>query len=289
MAPSSKAVYPVRVLGQTATALEAAVLECLEKPRKDAVHRVRTTTRRIEAQLELLELIGRERRAHRNGNGSHARVFPAHREQAEKFRRLLKKLRRAAGEVRDLDVQQNLIDGEAANGAAQPVRKESKDLGRTLKRRRDKRADRLMKLLGRVQTKLPRRVKDLEDALEPAGETVIAEDQLMELVQRWYRHSAAAHTHGVEQGDPDSLHAVRKLAKLARYLAETAPENARRAHKLAERFEALQEAGGQWHDWLILAEIAGQELGGSAELAHRFSQHAEQSLSEFQKRLRYKL
>ncbi len=91
----SPTVQPVRTLREHVTALEAAMMVCLADPRPRAVHRLRTMTRRIEGQLALLAML------------------PASlcKQSAKKLRRILKKFRRAAGEVRDLDVQVDLIDG----------------------------------------------------------------------------------------------------------------------------------------------------------------------------------
>ena len=264
--------HPVKALNETSTALEAAVLECLEKPRKRAVHKVRTTTRRIEAQLHLLRLVD---------------GFPPYEDEAATLAIVLKKLRRAAGAVRDLDVQQDLVAKEI-EAVSPDTAKEAHVLLRSLKKQRDAEAVKLEGLLGDVQRKLPKRINALLSALDPAEKTAIPETKLTALVREWYRKQAEPFGDSGTD-DPERLHGVRKVAKLARYLAETAPEGASRAHGLAERFESIQESGGQWHDWMILSEVAAGELGEAAALPQRFSVHAAEALEDFRKKLRYKV
>jgi CHAD domain-containing protein len=276
MAKPTDAIQPVKVLAQTITALEAAVLECLAKANIKAVHTVRTTTRRIEAQLTLLSLVG---------------GFPPYEDEADKLRRLLKKLRRAAGSVRDKDVQQDLVaaEGEAVDGdGADEARKEARKLKRRLAKHRDAQAETLRKRLEGVRVRLPKRVKALLDALEPAEQTTIAEADLVAKIQQWYRAQTKPYFRAKmkDSDDPNRLHAVRKIAKVARYLAETAPDGAERAHKVAKQFEAIQESGGQWHDWMILSELAAGELSKRATLPQRFAVHASDALADFRKRLR---
>ena len=272
MGSGEKTIRPVKSLEETASALEAAVLECLDKPRTKAVHKVRTTTRRIEAQLSLLPLVG---------------GFPPYEDEAARFAKLLKKLRRAAGVVRDLDVQQDLVATES-KGLSKDAKGEAGKLLRSLKGRRDAEADGLQELLQDLRRKLPRRVRGLLDALEPAEDLAVPETRLIALVRGWYREQTESFA-DAGSDDPERLHGVRKVAKLARYLAETAPESATRARALAHRFEAIQESGGQWHDWMILSEVAAGELGDSAALPQRFSVHAAEALDEFRKKLRYKM
>ena len=85
--------------------------------------------------------------------------------------------------------------------------------------------------------------------------------------------------------DTAQLHELRKRAKLARYLAESAPRSAVAAQRLAKQFATLQQAGGEWHDWLVLAQVAAGELGPSATLSQRFAAHADHALHAFRRRL----
>ena len=88
----------------------------------------------------------------------------------------------------------------------------------------------------------------------------------------------------IERLNSASLHTLRKSAKLCRYIAESAPDDAV-LRQTAERFEAVQEAGGKWHDWLLLTQIAGRFHGRKTELTLRFKKHREAALAEYRLRL----
>ncbi len=64
----------------------------------------------------------------------------------------------------------------------------------------------------------------------------------------------------MHQLDADNLHDFRKGAKKARYIAESAAED---AHALAigKALKKLQDDIGDWHDWLVLADEARTALG----------------------------
>jgi CHAD domain-containing protein len=278
MARTAQSAHPIETLREAVTSLEAAALLCLARPGRKRVHELRVSTRRVEAQLTLLSLLPK---------------LPPHDHEADKAHRLLKKLRRAAGCVRDIDVQRDLIRNEAA-GAPRKLRADARTLRRTLKRQRDHEASALLRLLNKQRDRLPRVFEDLLSTLEPRQSLALTQTQLVALVRRWYAQPAdhspsSAAALPVASDDPQALHAIRKRAKLARYLADSAPETAHAAHRLAAHFEDLQQSGGQWHDWLILSEIADDELGDYSELPHRFAAHAETALHDFRHRLRYKI
>ena len=169
------------------------------------------------------------------------------------------KLRRAAGQVRDLDVQcQAHPREEAASHGA--LRREARRLRRELKRQRDEQAAHLLKVLHKQTANLRPVFEKLLHTLAPAESLALSETQLTGLAHNLYAHPISGPTPAAHN-DTAQLHALRKRAKLARYLAESAPPSAAAAHRLAAHFEKLQEAGGKWHDWLLLTDIAAAELG----------------------------
>lgn len=272
MARSTSTAQPLKTLREQATALEAAMLECLAKPAKRSVHKLRTSTRRIEAQLELLAMLPE---------------LPQHGKPREKLFRMLKKLRQAAGDVRDLDVQRDLISEATKKNSrgrtTDSLLKEAHQLRQGLKQKRDQRAEELLTVVKAEKADLPLAFNRLFDSLEKAGSLSISEADLTALIHTWYsQHTPAAPP---EIDDVEHLHDIRKFAKLARYLAESAPKSAESARRLAARFEDLQEAGGQWHDWLVLAESARDQLGGSAQLPVQFAARAEKCLKSFERRI----
>jgi CHAD domain-containing protein len=281
MAQADQSAHPVQQLREAVASLEASALLCLTKPGKIAVHRLRTSTRRVEAQLELLSML---------------HELPPHQLQAHKAVRLLKQLRQAAGHVRDIDVQRDLVRSEVAatktEGAPSPdgqLRREARRLRRVLKRNGEEAVDHLLRLLHKQRTRLRLVFAELLDALAPAGSVALSEAELIALARDCYRNRRVPSLPDEAPQGPAQLHRIRKRAKLARYLAESAPQSFAEAHRLAASFEALQQAGGEWHDWLILSEFAADELGKSAMLPRRFAALAERTLQEFQLRLSYKI
>jgi len=281
MAQAEQSAHPVQHLRQAVASLEASALHCLTRPGKIAVHRLRTSTRRVQAQLELLSTLP---------------GLPPHDLQANKATRLLKQLRQAAGRVRDIDVQRDLVRGEVADGAAVDVtphsselRCEARRLRRILKRNGEEATDRLLRLLHKQRARLPIVFTELLDALTTAESVALNEAELIAMTRDCFRKLRVPSLPDAAPQEPGALHEIRKRAKLARYLAESAPRSFLEAHHLAARYEELQQAGGEWHDWLVLSEFATDELGNVAMLPHRFAAHVESALQEFQRRLSYKI
>ena len=81
--------------------------------------------------------------------------------------------------------------------------------------------------------------------------------------------------------DEETLHELRKAAKQCRYMAESLPEGSPQAKKLAQRFEYLQEAGGRWHDWLMLEAMSARVHGKKAPLTERYRNHRDAALAEY--------
>lgn len=274
MAKATHAAHPIQTLRETAISLQASIRACLAHPGKAEVHQLRTATRRIEAQLELLSLLP---------------GLPPHRPQKLAALALLKRVRRAAAQVRDVDVQLGLLREKAPAEIGDPGaahRKELRRLRLALKRKRDEHAGSLRRLLRKHQTDVLLIFDELLSALEPAESLALTEADLIALVRTWYTDH---HPLASASADPIALHKIRKRAKLARYLAESAPQSATRARRLAARFEQLQQAGGTWHDWLLLAQLATRKLGESSELAQLLSENATHTLTAYQRQLTRKI
>jgi CHAD domain-containing protein len=253
--------HPIDTLRQYVTELEAAILLCLDKPDKKPVHRLRTMTRRIEAQIALLDIL---------------HVPKTHSREAREARRLLKKIRRAAAEVRDLDVQQDHIaDHTPANSGV-----EARRLREHLASERTRAADKLVQALKKHHAPLAETLESLVNAFNKAGHLTLTAGQLSALTLNWFEQNAPA-----PSDDPDSLHTIRKKAKIARYLAENAPKEARSTRRIAEQFESLQEIGGEWHDWLMLSGLAREHAGESSPLTRAFAQRCARTLASYRHRL----
>jgi CHAD domain-containing protein len=267
---TTAAAHPIKTLREHATALEAAFSVCLAKPTPEAVHRLRSETRRIEAQLALLALIP---------------GLPSHRAAARQIEKRMQKLRHMAGEVRDLDVQLKLIKDEVPKVRGKAKQEEALRDGKAmLKRRRQLREERAQKLVRLIEKRGPKLSAALEgvlSALEPREGFRIAPTALLDVIDRGFRRESAL---GRRNPSDDQLHAIRKAAKVARYQAENAT-GSKTAKMAAKRYEAIQAHGGQWHDWMGLADAAGSELGPDHGIAARFATLRDRHLVTYRGRL----
>src|SRR5579862_3826645 len=98
MAAGNSSAHPIETLRSQSLRLKDALATCLSEPTIAAVHRLRTTIRRVEAQTKLLTQL---------------RGLPPHDRESRTLLKRLKKLRRLAGKVRDLDVQLDLIAAQS--------------------------------------------------------------------------------------------------------------------------------------------------------------------------------
>lgn len=258
-------VQPVLALHGLVTLLDTVVVSTLAHPDETKhIHHLRTTIRRIEAQLELLSLLP---------------VLPGSDEQAVKVRKLLRKLRRSTGHVRDLDVQCNLIRSRS---------KEAEWLRDKLKHQRRQAGKDLVHLLRRNQAALAHKLKSLLEISASTESFAISSTRMAELSRDWYLQQVPAVVQDFRQ-----LHSIRKAAKTARYMAESsllskpgtqAASTALR--RLARALESIQHAGGEWHDWAMLADITHSRLGPASPLAQSSRRHCEESLEVYRQRLK---
>src|SRR5882757_8121433 len=137
---------PVTVFLRQGLELKAAIAACLKKASPKRVHHLRSTTRRIEATLQLLVL---------------SAGIPRIDKQAKSLQRSLRNLRRAAGAVRDADVQYDLL-------AAYHRTPDSKRLREDLTAVRKKSERKLIQRLQQEQKKIELRLNNLEAILTPA-------------------------------------------------------------------------------------------------------------------------
>jgi CHAD domain-containing protein len=194
-----------------------------KEPKSSDVHRFRTNSRRVEALVS---------------------EFAPESGSKQKLIKLLSKLRKKAGKVRDLDVQvtflENLKIPDRQNHRAELLDSLNSERARR-SRKLPKNFDvdtvrKLRKRLRRVSSTIKLdRVDPLRRALErlPKADTV----QLSE----------------------KGLHSFRIAAKRARYLAELAGSAG--ANVFVEELKKAQDAIGEWHDVLKLKQQAEKRFG----------------------------
>ncbi len=280
---NSAITYPVQVLREHLTQIEAAISVCLAEPDPKSVHQLRTETRRVEALLLLLALVP---------------GLPEHRKQAAALLRAIAKLRRAAGKVRDLDVHRKMLESltagddnknKDATGAdsankrsADPagLSKSAKKLRKHMGAERDKAATALEKLLEKRQVKIAGATEDLMSVLEPAEDLTLNAPDVLRDAQSVLTRNGLLKPSEIAALTGKDLHTVRKAAKAARYVAESVADDPA-LREAARALEALQDAGGQWHDTLELARAARRSFGKNHPLTALFRQEREATLEAY--------
>jgi CHAD domain-containing protein len=239
----------------------AALEDCRVRPRTKAVHQLRTTARRLEALLAT----AKRRQPVNRGFGR----------KVDKALKALQPVRKAAGPVRDVDVQLGLLEELLeTKGASLPpegrsvVSREARTLQAKLERRREDAAVELMAVIRASEDKELRRISPLQTGL--TGTTWMS---LLKNARSVERSSAQ----GLKTGDPVSLHEYRKRAKSARYLAEMDKDSAV-AERFAKRMKKVLDAIGTWHDWLLLTQLAKETGGKSSALANEMKKQRDGAL-----------
>jgi len=251
-------------LSKLTATLRANLEKCVTSPEIDPVHDVRTGTRRLQA---MIEAILRER-------GEDASL----QQTATEWLGALKKMRRAAAPVRDLDVHRKLlhklvkdgsrneaaivthapgiVEAPAAELPANPVARQAEHLDAWLHHARQHHAATLKKKAAKLLAKFDDEAAAFASAMKQGARTrrrprsvaIVALESFARLV------------HEMQQLDANNLHNFRKGAKKARYIAESAAEDAH-AIAIGKALKRLQDDIGDWHDWLVLADEARAALG----------------------------
>ncbi len=207
---------------------ERALLKLSAGQDAESVHGFRTTSRRLQTLLE--------------------EVIPDRDRNQKRLLKLLGRLRQRAGKVRDLDVQ--LAALRSLKVPQEPRRKTQLTHG--LIELRAKHEKKLRKMLDKETIReIRKRLKrGFREAASGQGRDPldVARAMLAQVVR-----PAGPITE-------DLLHQYRIAVKRARYAAEFAPKSAEAAQLVAQ-LKKLQDALGNWHDWLTLTQTAAKRLG----------------------------
>lgn len=225
--PQAHAVYLFRKLSRMLRANRSA-------PDAESVHQFRTTVRRVQTLAVSLGL-------------EEERAFA-------KFNKILADLFERAGKVRDLDVQM-----DALKTIALPSVEDDQELLRNyLQRQRGRRQRKFSNLVEKELAKrLPKRQRRakallLDTASQPAHNDTRRSADLRKVVMPFVEKLRANHF------DVETLHEVRLEIKKVRYAAEAAGGA---GTALTALLKPVQDAIGEWHDWLNLLETADEVLG----------------------------
>jgi CHAD domain-containing protein len=208
--------------------VEQDLAKLSSKPEAQSVHRLRTGTRRLQILL--------------------GELSPELDRSQKKLLKLLGQLRKRAGKVRDLDVQ--LAALRSLKVPQEP-------------RRKTQLMNELIELRGRQEKKLRRAadedtVREIRKRLKRASKDFNPEasrDPLAvarEMLERIRRQDSPM-TEAL-------LHQYRIVTKRARYAAEFADQSAE-AEQFITGLKRIQDALGDWHDWLTLTQSASEHLG----------------------------
>lgn len=194
----------------------------------ESVHRFRTTTRRLEMLLG--QLISRRDR------------------NQKKLLKMLGRIRKRAGRVRDLDAQLSAL--RSLRVSQEPRRKTQ--LVQSLLELRAKHERNLSKLLKKSDIReIKKRLRRAAAAMPEASscDPLAVAKEILSVVP----------ADGKLESE-ELLHRYRIAVKRARYAAEFAPKSVEAARFIAN-LKRLQDALGNWHDWQILTQTASEQLG----------------------------
>src|SRR6266851_6015131 len=201
------------------------------QPEAKKVHRFRTGVRRLQTLLEEL--------------------CPARDRNQKRLLKLLTRIRKKAGKVRDLDVQ--LAALRSLKFPQEPRRKTQ--LMHQLIELRGQREKKLSKALTREAVReIHKRLKRARKDFNPVNRDPLSvARQILEPIAK-------------ADGLPteELVHQYRILGKRARYAAEFASKSPESAQFIAQ-IERVQDALGDWHDWLTLTQSAAKRLGDVRE------------------------
>lgn len=207
---------------------EKELLRLSSGHRAEAVHGFRTTTRRLQTLLGQLATGGQQKNT--------------------KLLKMLNRIRKSAGRVRDVDVQ---LDALRSLKVPQEPRRKTQ-LMQNLLDLRAQHEKRLHKLLTKDDIReIRKRLKRAQEAarFETAPDPLNVARQILKSANP-----------GSRSFDEATLHRYRILVKRARYAAEFAPKSQESTQFLAE-LKRLQDALGTWHDWMTLTNTAIHQLG----------------------------
>lgn len=194
----------------------------------ESVHSFRTTARRLQTLLEQL-ILSRDR-------------------NRKKLLKMLDRIRRNAGKVRDIDVQ--LAALRTLKMPLEPRRKTQLIQG--LLELRRKHESKLRKLLKKND------LRELCKRLKRAAKEVKLDTRVDPLTVA--RKTLASVPVSSDAPDEAAMHRYRIVVKRARYAAEFATPSAASKRFIAQ-LQRLQDVIGHWHDWWTLTDTATDRLG----------------------------
>lgn len=210
--------------------MERDLLRVASEATPETVHHFRTSSRRLETLLQKL-------------------VPTADRNQ-KKLLKVLSRIRRRAGKIRDVDVQL-----AALRSFKVPQARRKTQLIHGLIELRVHHERRLSKLL--TKQRIVEAIKRIKRSSR--GLKIVGSRDPLSVAKKIVSKIAVAGAM-----DDQLLHHYRLAVKQARYAAEFAPKSADSEQFIAG-LKLLQDALGNWHDWMTLTQTATEHLGGVSQ------------------------
>jgi CHAD domain-containing protein len=210
------------------------VTKLTRKPAPESVHKFRTNSRRVEAVL--------------------SEVVPELNRNDKKLLKLLSRLRKKAGRVRDLDVEVASLRSLKIPGG----NGHKSQFVDALVQDRAKREEKLAKAFDRkTAAKVRKRLKRATDDIDIPKNAEPLTLTLGKLAKLSPDHAPLTEK---------TLHQYRIIGKRARYIAELADGDSE-AKRVVEQLKHMQDVIGDWHDWLKLTQKAEKLFGGVRDSA----------------------
>jgi CHAD domain-containing protein len=214
--------------------LSRELTKLAKNPAPESVHKFRTNSRRVEAVL--------------------SEVAPELNRNDKKLLKLLSRLRKKAGQVRDLDVEiaslRSLKIPEGNGHKSQFVD--------ALVEERARHEQKLAKAFNHATSnEVRKRLKRAASELEIPRNTEPLTLTLSKLAKLGRDHTTLTER---------TLHQYRIIGKRARYIAELADKDAE-AKRIIDQLKHMQDVIGDWHDWLKLTQRAEALFGGVRDSA----------------------
>jgi CHAD domain-containing protein len=230
---------PLTPLRSAAAAFNAAVTQCSADAEVEAVHRVRTGSRRLQAMLEATL---------REGGDT---VKPL-KEPVKAWLRRLKQARRAAGAVRDLDVHRKLLERWKDAGATGPMQAQAELLDHWI---RDKRKELVHGMQKQMRKRQPQLLEGQIAVMLAMGDIRLSHPRSARPADAVALDVFVRAADAMPVLDAENLHDFRKVTKKARYVAEAGVEG-QNTSSVAKALKRIQDTIGDWHDWQCLAQEA---------------------------------
>jgi len=208
--------------------LSRELTKLTKRPAPENVHKFRTYSRRVEAVL--------------------SEVAPKRHRNDEKLLKLLARLRKKAGKVRDLDVQIGCL----RNLKAPQANGHKSQLMNALL---DERIQRERKLAKAFDTKT---AEEIRKRLKRSAHEISIPRNTEPLALTLSRLAHLGRGNG--SLSEKTLHQYRIIGKRARYVAELDGDDPH-TRQIIKQLKRMQDVIGDWHDWLKLTEKAERLLG----------------------------